>query len=90
MVVRSGHKRAEFLHRKANHDFAAERVVTPSAILENIKMFGRVYCTLCARTVDAEITVRPQTGSRNASLRATPGQKCSRCAGSLDAALVMD
>jgi hypothetical protein len=62
----------------------------PSVILEGFKVFGRVYCTLCARSVDAEITVRAQTGSGKASLRATPGQKCPRCAGSLDAAVVMD
>jgi hypothetical protein len=62
----------------------------PAVIMEGAKLSGRVYCTLCARAVDAEIAIRPKNGSREASLRVTPGQSCPRCSGPLDAALVMD
>ena len=62
----------------------------PSAVMAGAKLPGRVYCTLCARAVDAEITIWPKRGSRDASLRTTPGQKCPGCSASMDAALVMD
>lgn len=43
---------------------------------------GSVYCPLCTHTVQANITY-----SRR-SAHVTPGQKCPRCASSLDAAYV--
>lgn len=47
-----------------------------------------VYCTLCTRTVDAIVTVVTNTiGKRRLGVK--PGQKCSRCGGSLDAAYVL-
>ena len=61
----------------------------PSTVLEGIKSFGKVYCTLCTRTVDAEVTVQPNMVYRKATLRVIPGQKCPRCSTSLDAAFVM-
>jgi hypothetical protein len=61
----------------------------PSAVLEGIKSFGKVYCTLCTRTVDAEVAVQPNLVYRKANLRVIPGQKCPRCSSSLDAAFVV-
>jgi hypothetical protein len=61
----------------------------PSVVLEGHKSFGKVYCTLCTRTVDAEITIQPRAGKRDTGLHATSGQKCPRCAASLDAAFVI-
>jgi hypothetical protein len=60
----------------------------PSVVLEGRKSLGKVYCTLCTRTVDAEITIQPRNGS-NGGLHVTSGQKCPRCAASLDAAFVI-
>ena len=42
-----------------------------------------VYCPMCTHTVEAKIIF----SQRNA--RVVPGQKCSRCASSLDAAYVV-
>jgi hypothetical protein len=61
----------------------------PSVVLQGIKSLGKVYCTSCTRTVDAEITVQAGLGSRTLGLRAVSGQKCPRCAACLDAAFVM-
>jgi len=61
----------------------------PSAVLEGRKSFGKVYCTLCTRTVEAEITIQPRAARRDGGLHATSGQKCPRCAASLDAAFVI-
>jgi transposase-like protein len=44
---------------------------------------AKVYCPICTHTVDA--TVR--TDGRRAKV--TPGQKCARCSGSIDAGVVM-
>lgn len=44
---------------------------------------GAVHCPMCTHTVEAMIVFNP----RNA--RVAPGQKCPRCASSLDAAYVM-
>jgi hypothetical protein len=61
----------------------------PSVALEGRQSLGKVYCTLCTRTVDAEITIQSRTGSRDGGLRVTSGQKCPRCTASLDAAFVI-
>lgn len=50
---------------------------------------ARVYCTLCTRTVDAEVMVEPNVVYRKASLKVVAGQKCPRCSASLDAAFVV-
>lgn len=44
---------------------------------------GAVYCPLCTHTVDATIAFGP----RSAFVK--PGQKCARCASSLDAGYVL-
>jgi len=61
-----------------------------SVVLEGLRSLGMVYCTLCTRTVGAEITVQQDARSRKARLRVAPGQKCPRCSASLDAAFVDD
>jgi len=61
----------------------------PLVAREGCKSFGKVYCTSCTRTVEAEIVIHLRPGSRSASLHATPGQKCPRCSALLDAAFVM-
>ena len=61
----------------------------PSVVLEGAKSLGKVYCTLCTRTVDAEITIHPNTGSRRVNLRVAFGQRCPRCSALLDAAFVV-
>lgn len=58
--------------------------------LESLKLLGKVYCTLCTRTVDAEIRVQPVPRTRRAHLRVSPGQKCPRCSAFLDAAFVVE
>jgi hypothetical protein len=42
-----------------------------------------VYCPICTHTVQAE------AGFQGKKPRTTPGQKCPRCASSLDAGLVV-
>ena len=49
---------------------------------------SKVYCTLCTRTIDANVTVGSNSLGRR-HLRVVPGQKCPRCSGSLDAAYVL-
>jgi hypothetical protein len=44
---------------------------------------GPVYCPLCTHTVEADILFAPK-GSH-----VKPGQKCPRCASSLDAGCVL-
>jgi uncharacterized Zn finger protein (UPF0148 family) len=44
---------------------------------------GGVYCPICTHTVEAEV----QTAGK--LVRVKPGQKCSRCAASLDAGYVL-
>ena len=61
----------------------------PAGILEGISSKGKVYCTLCTRTVDAQVTVESNLVYRKASLRVVAGQKCPRCSSSLDAAFVL-
>jgi hypothetical protein len=61
----------------------------PSISLEGRKSLGKVYCTLCTRPVDAEITLHQSPGSRSARVQVTSGQKCPRCSASLDAAFVI-
>lgn len=47
-----------------------------------------VYCPICTHTVDAQVSmVRLASGRRVP--RAIGGQKCPRCAGSLDAGYVI-
>lgn len=45
---------------------------------------GAVYCPICTHTVDAEVVYH----SRSAQV--TRGQKCPRCASSLDAGYVLN
>ena len=61
----------------------------PATVLEGVKSFGKVYCTLCTRTVEAEVMVQSNLVYRKASLRVVSGQKCPRCSSSLDAAFVV-
>lgn len=44
---------------------------------------GRVHCPICTHTVEAKVTLERRI------LRVTPGQKCPRCAASLDAGYVL-
>jgi hypothetical protein len=44
---------------------------------------GGVYCPICTHTVEAEVALI----NRNA--RVKPGQRCARCAASLDAGYVL-
>jgi hypothetical protein len=43
---------------------------------------GKVYCPICTHTVDAQV----QHADRRTFV--TPGQKCPRCRGSLDAGYI--
>ncbi len=53
------------------------------------RMLGsKAYCTLCTRTVDATVSVGTNSIGKK-YLRVTPGQKCPRCSGPLDAAYVL-
>ena len=61
----------------------------PSAVMNEVKSRGKVYCTLCTRTVDAAVVVEPNLVYRKANLRVIAGQKCPRCSSSLDAAFVL-
>jgi hypothetical protein len=48
----------------------------------------KVYCTLCTRTVEANVTIAVNSiGKRR--LAVVPGQKCQHCGGALDAAYVL-
>ncbi len=48
----------------------------------------KVYCTLCTRTVEANVTVAVNSiGKRR--LAVLPGQKCQHCGGALDSAYVL-
>jgi hypothetical protein len=70
--------------------FALEKgVYMPAVILENAKLLGRVYCPLCTRTVEAELSTPVPAESRKLRTRVAPGQKCPRCSASLDAAFVI-
>ena len=44
---------------------------------------GAVYCPMCTHTVQADVTFAGRT------LHVNPGQKCQRCASSLDAGYVI-
>lgn len=44
---------------------------------------GLVHCLICTRSVEAEVIVGPRQA------RVRPGQKCPRCASSLDPAYVV-
>ena len=59
----------------------------PSLVLQGLKL-GKVYCTSCTRNVDADVITQASVNSR-LRLRAVFGQKCPRCASSLDAAFVV-
>ena len=52
-----------------------------SAAAKSLEM-GKVYCPICTHTVDAHIESR-----RNLAV-VKPGQRCPRCAGSLDAGYI--
>lgn len=48
---------------------------------------SKVYCALCARTVEANVALITRlVGKRQFAV--LPGQKCPRCATTLDAAFV--
>jgi hypothetical protein len=61
----------------------------PSVVLQGFRSFGKAYCTLCTRTVDAEFTARARSACHRAKLRVRPGQQCPRCSAPPDAAFVM-
>jgi uncharacterized protein (UPF0212 family) len=44
---------------------------------------GSVHCPMCTHTVDAQVKHHPRYSL------VKPGQRCPRCAGSLDAAWIM-
>ncbi len=44
---------------------------------------GKVHCTMCTHTVDAQMELHPRYSV------VKPGQKCPRCAASLDAAWIL-
>jgi hypothetical protein len=64
---------------KAAGETNVDRPKTVSAGLAEVE---KVYCPICTHMVDAEI----QRKDRHPLVK--PGQKCSRCAGSLDAGYV--
>lgn len=47
------------------------------------KLKGQVYCLICTHTVPADVKV---TGNR---IKVTQGQRCPRCAATLDVAQVI-
>jgi len=49
---------------------------------------GPVYCPACSHTVDAKVVSVRRRGFPP-SAWTVPGQKCKRCTGSLDAAVVL-
>jgi len=51
---------------------------------------GQVYCYSCTHTVGATVTVVPDFVYRKSTWIVIAGQKCPRCAASLDAALVLE
>lgn len=72
---------------------AGRRAVAPNGLsvsngTSGRNTVGKVYCTLCTRTVDAAIVpVTTAFGQRR--LAAQPRQKCPHCSSSLDAAFVL-
>jgi hypothetical protein len=66
----------------------AEQETAASSTPKLKELVTKVYCTLCTRTVDANVSVTVNTiGKRRLGVR--PGQKCRHCGGSLDAAYVL-
>ena len=58
--------------------------MTPNAKLATIRtQKGWVHCPICTHSVEADVLLR---GKRLLTL---PGQKCPRCASSLDAAYIL-
>lgn len=49
---------------------------------------GPVYCPACTHTVTAQVVIARRRGFP-VSASTVPGQKCARCQGSLDAAVVL-
>ena len=47
-----------------------------------------IYCPICTHTVDAQVSMARLMSGRRVP-RAIAGQKCPRCAGSLDAGYVV-
>jgi len=47
------------------------------------QMLGQVHCPICTHTVPADIDLRGKYA------RVAPGQRCPRCASSLDVAVVI-
>ena len=56
------------------------------AVLEGLK--ARIHCPMCTRTVEGLAV--PEVRLGRSRLRVMPGQKCSRCAASLDAGYVLE
>ena len=50
---------------------------------------AKVHCTMCSRVVEDALAI-PAAQYGSVRLRAMPGQKCSHCATSLDAARVLE
>jgi hypothetical protein len=57
--------------------------VTMEPKAKGAEVKGAVYCPMCTHTVEAMIALQPRNS------RVAPGQKCPRCAASLDAGYVM-
>jgi uncharacterized protein (UPF0212 family) len=54
-----------------------------TAMMMDNKTMGVLYCPICTRYVDGQVI----RGGKKAVV--APGQKCPRCASSLDAAMVV-
>lgn len=51
---------------------------------------AKVYCALCTRTVEANVTLTTSVVGKKRHFVALPGQKCPRCSTTLDAAFVFN
>ncbi|MGH9519882.1 MAG: hypothetical protein ACRD2D_09530 [Terriglobales bacterium] len=51
-------------------------------------MKARIHCPMCTRTIEGLAV--PEVRLGRSRLRVMPGQKCSRCAASLDAGYVLE
>ncbi|MBN8732436.1 MAG: hypothetical protein J0L64_17975 [Acidobacteria bacterium] len=55
---------------------------------ETIEASAAVYCPACSHVVEARVVAQRRRGYR-LTHATVPGQKCARCSGSLDAAVVL-
>lgn len=66
----------------------AVRDVKGKALADGKGLVNKVYCTLCARTVEAVVRLTTSIIGKK-QLTVLPGQKCPRCSAPLDAAYVL-